>query len=442
MPEDLLAARAPVPCHRFAIVGGGFGALMMQSVLRFRGVPASDIQIYSNDMYPEASWERSIRAIGQTHLRSESLGHFYPTDSPGLATVEAFVQWSVKPLVLSWFDQYNPTVEFFLSHVRQIAQQTQFHQRLRYATIDDLKLIPEGFALYDKEGKILGNAQHVIVAIGHGPVREPRVVEEFRAKYPDSPGVQHAFSGKAYSATEHVAILGDGLTAGTEWATALRAGAMVTALTREDVNFRQALNTPRPYFSKRGFERFRQQSDRDRWRELQMATRGTVRPYPVWRKLFNSSRADGRLRFIQGEVMELSLTRDHSRVQVLLLLPDGHSLRVVTADRVVVATGFSPVTQHPLLAQLIREHHLLTYQSILQVSDDFCVPIVSRPEACLGVIGPAAAWALPCADSISGMKIVAHQLADRLLGHDSWQPIALAHKTTAWLKLITHQELV
>src|SRR5688572_29350526 len=105
MSQSRITTKEGVVHHRFAIIGGGLAGLMMYVVLRFRGVPAADIGIYSRDMYPEACWERSIRAIGQTQLRSESLGHFYPTDSPGLATIEALSNWSIKPIVLSWFDR-------------------------------------------------------------------------------------------------------------------------------------------------------------------------------------------------------------------------------------------------------------------------------------------------------------------------------------------------
>src|SRR3989344_6563850 len=93
---QLKTTNAAGPASKIAIIGGGFGALMTVSVLRFRGVPLHDIRVYSDTGNPEGVWEKMVRAFRLTHMRSESLGHFYPTDSPGLATVEAVKTWSLK----------------------------------------------------------------------------------------------------------------------------------------------------------------------------------------------------------------------------------------------------------------------------------------------------------------------------------------------------------
>src|SRR3989344_9522729 len=74
-----------------AIIGGGFGALMVYAVLRFRGLAADSIRVYSVETSPERLWEKTVRAFRLTHMRSESLGHFFPTDAPGLATVESWM---------------------------------------------------------------------------------------------------------------------------------------------------------------------------------------------------------------------------------------------------------------------------------------------------------------------------------------------------------------
>src|SRR5687767_6543271 len=107
-----LTSRFTHPITPIGIVGGGFGALLSYGALRFRGVPAHDIRVFSNTTSPEETWVGFVNMIGQTFMRSESDGHFLPTTSPGLATVEAVASRSLKPIFLSWFDRYHPTVDF------------------------------------------------------------------------------------------------------------------------------------------------------------------------------------------------------------------------------------------------------------------------------------------------------------------------------------------
>lgn len=427
---------SPPPHSRIGIVGGGFGALMTLAVLRFRGVPLRDILVFSPDDSPEKTWENFIRRIRLTHMRSETFGHFFPTDSPGLATVEAIKTWSPLPILKMWFDAYHPTVDFFLDHTRRIARQVGFYQAVVPAKVARITKTKRHFTLIGASGHTLGTCQHLVVAIGHGPVGIPPALAAWQRHYPGDTRVVHSYDDKTYRAHQTVLIVGDGLTAGTECVNVLHAGSRALALSRRGSFISQALNTPRKYFTRRGLNPFRRHAEVERLAELQRATRGTIKPYAAWRRLFRRAQRDGRLQHLAGELVALDLI-ETGAVRALIRDHDGHSLRSVVVTQVIIATGFAPASTHPLLQQLIRDYRLPLAGAMIKVSDDFCVPQLSSPESCVVLTGAAAGWAVPCADSLGGLKIVAHTFADLVVGPESWHPRELVFKTGQWLRLLT-----
>lgn len=433
-------ASSPVPTFPIAIIGGGFGALMAYGVLRFRGVRHEDIRIFSPDSSPEMSWERQIRAIKLHALRSESIGHFYPTHSPGLATLDAISDWSIRPLVQSWFDRYHPRVDTFIRHTKNIARLTGFYRSLQMGMVGRIERRDGWFALYDMDGNFLAFAQHVIMAIGHGKQHIPTAVSEFRKNYPDDTRVLLGYEMKSYAPPRKTLVVGDGLTAATDWFNILQAGGSVIGLSLRGFSFGQALNCPRGYLFKYGLAPYTDQSDEDRVKEIQSATRGTVPNYPHWRKMYREAQKDGRMELIQGNLQKISLEGD--RLKAEYDSPDGLTRHSVIVDQVISATGFMPVTTHPLLAHLIEEYNLETVGGYLKTEYDCCVKGISTPESCLTAIGSAAAWTLPCADQLGGLKINAHRIADTILGPERLSPRVIFAQTMRWFQLAIGKELV
>jgi cation diffusion facilitator CzcD-associated flavoprotein CzcO len=296
------------------------------------------------------------------------------------------------------------------------------------------------FTISDDQERPIGHARHVIFAVGHGHVVAPRPLAEFRETHGFDPRVVHAYEEKQYAPPRTVLVVGDGLTAGTEWVSILETGGTVIALSRTGFSIGQPLNTPRRYFSRRGIAPYRRQPEEGRRAELQQATRGTIPAYPAWMRLFHRALRKGRLERVRGELISIEET-DMGALRCTLRLPDGHALRTVVVHQVVAATGFQPVVTHPLLAQLVADYHLPTVDGILKVRDDFCIDELSTPTSVAAVIGPAAAWALPSADSLGGMKIVAHHIATLLLGPESWHPRDLFQKTVRWATLVAGKEI-
>lgn len=423
------------------IIGGGFGALMSYTVLRFRGMPGEQIQVFAPNTSPTASWEGFTRPFRLTHMRSESLGHFYPTDSPGLATVEAVKTLSLKPIVQRWFDGYHPTVEFFLTHARGIMRAVGYSRSLVLCKIDHIEKLGDSFLLYDADGVLRGQVQHLIIAVGHGLLNIPPAMQQYREKYGADHIVEHCFEYKSYLPNQHVLVVGDGLTAGTEWVNVLKDGGKVTAVTRHGKYFLQALNTPRKYVSRRGLTPYRAQVGMARLPELALATRGTIKPYMPWMKLFKKARKAGQLEFLKGELISMEKLPS-GKVLCIVRLPDGHATKTMLVDKVIIGTGFLPAITQPFLKKLIQEHKLCTVGTALKVEDDFCIRELTTPNSIAGVIGTAASFAIPASDTLFGLRVVAHKLADHIMGPETWRPRELLFKTTQWFSLVVGKELI
>ncbi len=429
-----------------AIIGGGFGALMAFIVLRFRGISPDDIRIYADRQNPEATWEKTVQAFRLTHMRSESLGHFFPTDSPGLATVEAWQRRTLLPLLRSWFDAYHPTVAFFLEHTRRLTEQVAYRQVLVPGRISRIRKENNEFQLYGTDGELVGWATNIIIAVGHSQPTLPPIIAKYREKYGRDAQVVHAFEEKTYG-PRRVLIIGDGLTSGTEVANALQAGSDVYVLTRYGTFLKQALNSPRRYLSLRGLRPYRALPHQERLRVMRQATQGTIRPYRRWMKLFRRAEQAGRLHYPMGTLVAVDKQKD-GRLHCIMRVRDAHvaasqhSLVSLTVDQVIVATGFQPASTHPLLAQLIHDYDISMVGPFIELSDRYHICELSNERSWAAVIGQAAGWALPAADSLGGMKIIAHELADQLLGSETWNSQELAHKLVAWYRLVAGKELV
>lgn len=425
---------------RVGIIGGGFGALITYVILRFRGVPATDIAIFSPDASPEKSWEGFARAINLKTLRSESTGHVYPTDSPGLATMQAVKTWSLRPIIQSWFDRYHPTVDFFLEHTRRIARQTGFYRALVPSTISHLERREDNFSIYDKNETLVAVAQHVMLAVGHGRERLPVAVTSFRRLHPQDTRVVSSFESKAYH-PHSVLVIGDGITAATEWANVLEAGGAVSAVSLHGFNLHQPLQVPRRYFSRRGLAPYRRKSKADRLAELQAATRGTIPASPAWQRLFRQAQREGRLGLVKGFVKNIE-RKETGCLACEVEFADQHITHTIVIDQVISAAGFLPPSTHPLLARLIEQYALPAIDGVLQLTDDCCVEKISTPNSILAVIGPAAAWAIPSADSFAGMKISARQFARLVAGPEKMSVREIMRQMRRWTQFVTGKALV
>lgn len=441
MDHSLSSPNLMKKTYPVAIIGGGLAGFMAYVVLRFRGMKTSDIAVIASEAAPHTSWYQFVSSIWQTSMRSESTGHFFPTDSPGLATVEAFTYWSIKPLIQSWFNVYHPSVATIIAHIQGLVAQTGYEKSLHKAKVQEIHRHGEGFDMYDENQELILRAQHIIISVGHGPLNVPECVQEFQTKHPGDKRVRHAFvSGEDALPNETVLVMGNGITSATLWLHCLQKGASVIGVSPDAFTMYQPLNTPRHYFSRRGLKPFRAQDKEARFQELREAKQGTFPPYGNWKQEFKTAAATGRLTQVLGLVTQIE-REENGKLRCVVQSPDGQGMHVYIVDRVIASTGFKPASLNPLWDNLIRRYQLPLVHSCIEIDEQFCLPSLSQPNSIAGVVGAAADWALPGADSFGGMKIAAHVLADTILGKERFNIPYGIFKLRSWLRLISNQTI-
>src|SRR5689334_23365372 len=216
---------------RCAIVGSGLAALAAYATLRHAGVASEEIAVFGTHADPTSVWRERAHAIHQQRMRSESDGHLAATGFPGLAVREG----TIPALLRSVTNRYHPTVELFLAHADEVRSRTGWDTSFVERRVAHVRAGEGGFTI-DGEGSF----PHLLVATGH-----PGLVH--------LPGAVHAYESHEYAA--HVAVVGAGMAAATEWRNALAAGAEVVSVRRREP-LRRPLNVPRAYLSKRGLSGF------------------------------------------------------------------------------------------------------------------------------------------------------------------------------------------
>jgi cation diffusion facilitator CzcD-associated flavoprotein CzcO len=358
---------------RVAIVGSGLGGFVAYATLRHGGLQPDEITVLGDNPDPAGAWRPRAAAIRQRLMRSESDGHCWPTSFPGFAAREAARRRDLAPLVLSVCDRYRPTVELFLGHVDELRASSRWDESFRQARVGRVQAEAGGFEL-DGHGVF----RHVLLAPGHPGLALPAELEA-------DPRTVHAYEPHEYAS--HVAIVGAGMAAATEWLNALAAGAEVVSARRREPA-RRPLNVARPLFTKRGLAGFRA-APRARRAEL---LRGFGEPsYPPgrsWDAPLEHAAREGRFR------VERNLNG---------------------ADQVICATGFRRGFEHdPLLARLVAEHSLETEERWIVLADDSTVPGLTDTTRTLSLAGVPAQWAFPAADTLVGMKIAARSFRTRV----------------------------
>ena len=411
------------PHSRIAIVGNGVAALVAQSVLLAEGLGAERLVVYGDQRDPFGNFRSYTHAIQQDRMRSESGGHFFPSDFPGMALLESLRRRTPLPLLRSLFDRYQPQLDDLLAHGAAVANALESARCFVPARVGQVTRIDdETLALRDESGESLGTAQHVILALGHPGLRWPPCLSEWR----DDPRVGHAYQPKVYHAGELVVVVGRGMAAAHEWLAALRAGCSVVALSRLPVHH-QPLNAPRCDFSASGLDRYRRLNSPDRHAYLDRVAAGSYPWRPEWERELEHARSLGMLRMVQAEILSVGL-QDDSRVlshrpedlrssagreneRLTMRLSNGDFL---WADRLTAATGFNPdASAHRVISRLADLDGVALERGRLIIGDDFSVPPVSLDRSRLSVIGNLARWALPVADTFAGMKYVARRLQPR-----------------------------
>src|SRR3954447_24349425 len=109
-----------------AVVGEGFGSLLVHTTGRYLGFSNQDITVFGTNDNPVATYQQFAYNLGQTVLRSESESHFLAPDWPTFAQLDAWSHKSPKPLWRSVTRKYNPGVPEILTEAEVVRQWTRW----------------------------------------------------------------------------------------------------------------------------------------------------------------------------------------------------------------------------------------------------------------------------------------------------------------------------
>ena len=73
-----------------AVVGDGFGSLVVFSTAMYLGFRPEQVSIFGTGQNPVGTYQQFAFNLGQTVLRSESESHFLPADWPTFAQLDAW----------------------------------------------------------------------------------------------------------------------------------------------------------------------------------------------------------------------------------------------------------------------------------------------------------------------------------------------------------------
>ena len=242
-----------------AVVGDGFGSLIVYSTAVYLGFKPEEITIYGPSDNPVGTYQQFAYNLGQTVLRSESESHFLPADWPTFAQLDAWSHRSLAPLFRSMRRKYNPGVPEILTEAGVVQRRLDWEGSRVPTRVGWLQREedPAHFVLYDEDAQFIGRAKHVMLALGHGPLSFPAALAKAKAADPaiDERIVQ-AYEPKRYHPDGRYIVLGAGIASINEWANALDAGAKCIALRRNPAPDEQDLNVPRCLFEALGIDVF------------------------------------------------------------------------------------------------------------------------------------------------------------------------------------------
>jgi hypothetical protein len=393
------------------IVGDGFGSLMVFATAVFMGFDPDDITVFGPSETPVETYQELALNLRQTLLRSESESHFLPADWPTFAELDAWSRRSLAPLVRSVRRRYNPSLLEMMAEAKLVARGLRWDDNRMPARIGWIERKDGGnphFAMYDEAGSNVGQAKHVILTLGHGPLSFPPILAKAR-EHPALAGrIVHAYEQKDYVSEGRYVVIGAGIAAVNEWINGLDAGAKVLSLLRRPAADVQDLNTPRCMFEALGIDRFGGVSIDDRLAFLRKILKGTSPARRKWTDTINRGRSEGRFDQLIGEIDRVEPGPAGLRIHVASRF--GPEIGWLDVSGVVAGTGFNTsVLATPLLRRLIDLYGLQVREGRIVLRGNCGVPGLDRADSRLCMMGIQANTVIPHGDTIAGLKYIARR---------------------------------
>jgi hypothetical protein len=401
-----------------AVVGDGFGSLLVHATARYVGFAPEALAIYGPSPRAVGTYSGFASNLGQTVLRSESESHFLPADWPTFAQLDAWSRREPTSLLRSIRRKYNPGVPEILAEADVVQAGTGWDDVRVPARVGWLQRVesPAHFVLYDEQARFLGRARHVVLALGHGPLQFPPQLAKARELDPRiAERIVQGYEAKRYHPQGRYVVLGAGIASVNEWANALDAGAKVLALTRSPVPEEQDLNVPRCLFEALGIDLFQGATFDERLALLGVALRGTHPRRQGWLERIERGRREGRFEQALGEIERVAPGPAGLRVDVTSRY--GPPLGELDVTGVICPTGFNKsALTLPLLRRLVEQHGLPVEEGRLRLRSNCGVPGLDRPESRLCMMGINANVVIPHGDTIAGLKYIARRFVSDVAG--------------------------
>jgi hypothetical protein len=394
-----------------AVVGDGFGSLMVYATAVYLGFRPSEITIYGPSSDPVGTYQQFAYNLGQTVLRSESESHFLPADWPTFAQLVAWSRKSAAPLARSIRRKYNPGVPDILAQATVVAQHlgwddNRFPKRVGWLQRDNGS-VPH-FILYDEEAGHVGRAKHVMLAVGHGPLSFPPVLAKARQDPALADRIVQAYEPKAYAPGGRYVVIGAGIASVNEWANAIDVGAKVISLLRSPVPDEQDLNAPRCLFEAYGIDAFAGLSFDERIKFLGAILKGTTPRRRSWEERIRTGTEEGRFEQMIGEIAEVAPGPAGLRIRITSRHGSDPGWLDVTG--VVAGTGFNKSSlTTPVLRRLVDTYGVPVDNGRVVLERNCGVPGLDREDSRLCVMGIHANSVIPHGDTIAGLKYIARR---------------------------------
>ena len=435
-----------------AVVGDGFGSLIVHSTAIYLGFSHDDVAVFGPSDNPVGTYQQYAHNLGQTVLRSESESHFLPADGPTFAQLDAWSHRSLAPLARSISRRYNPGVPEILTEAQVVEQRLRWDAArvpVRVGWLQRESGPPPHFVLYDEEANLIGRAKHVMLALGHGPLSFPPPLARARQDPRLADRVVQAYEPKRYAPGGRYIVIGTGIASINEWANALDAGAKVIALRRNPTPDEQDLNVPRCLFEALGIDVFQGLSFEQRIEFLGTALRGTSPRRRSWQERIERGRREGRFEELVGEVDSVEAGVAGLRVRVVSA--HGADPGELDVTGVVAGTGFNKsVLTLPLVRRLVSFYGIPVEGGRIRLDTNCGVAPLDHPDSRLCMMGLNANNVIPHGDTIAGLKYVgrrfvadcarAERLRKRRFHSRLAMQLSLAHETSTRLRGVRRAE--
>jgi hypothetical protein len=394
-----------------AVVGDGFGSLIVYATAVYLGFRPQEITIYGPSSNPVKTYQQFAFNLGQTVLRSESESHFLPADWPTFAELEAWSRRSLSPLIRSARRQYNPGVPDILAMANVVARRLGWNDNRYETKVGWLQRADSGngdtphFVLFDEDAQYIGRAKHVMLACGHGPLSYPPVLAKARQDPALADRIVQAYAPKQYDPSGRYIVIGSGIASVNEWANAIDVGAKCISLVRNPTPDEQDLNTPRCFFEALGIDAFQALDFDQRMEFLGRILKGTAPHRRGWDSKIATGRKEGRFEQIIGEIDEVEPGPLGLRVHIMSKHGEDPGWLDVTG--VVTGTGFNKsALSVPLLRRLVEFYKVPIDSGRMKLQSNCGLPGLDRPDSRCAAMGIHANAVITHGDTIAGLKYI------------------------------------